>query len=277
MNRFFTLLLAASCLTAVGQVQGDVNGDGCVQLNDLLDVLSGFGQCDTASVAWECGQPFSYQGYDYETVYVAGSCWFAENLRAFRFRNGVEIATDLTSEEWSTTDQPAANAFGHGDGLCVPYSAYLDSVDACNPYKTYSSFGLLYNMYALIDTSGLCPFGWHLPTTESSSQLLNEFGGLACTGQYLKSSEWALLGDGFFAQTFCPDVAPSGLNILPGGQIDNYGESRGLGEYTALLFQNANGVFEAYRIQYCCPYFEPEGVVTGFGSNFGFSVRCIKD
>ena len=31
MNRFFTLLLAAS-LTAVGQVQGDVNGDGCVQL-----------------------------------------------------------------------------------------------------------------------------------------------------------------------------------------------------------------------------------------------------
>ena len=84
MNRLFTLLLAASCLTAVGQVQGDVNGDGCVQLNDLLDVLSGFGQCDTASVAWECGQPFSYQGYDYETVYVAGSCWFAENLRAFR-------------------------------------------------------------------------------------------------------------------------------------------------------------------------------------------------
>ena len=67
----------------------------------------------------ECGQPFSYQGYDYETVYVAGSCWFAENLRAFRFRNGVEIATDLTSEEWSTTNQPAANAFGHGDGIYI--------------------------------------------------------------------------------------------------------------------------------------------------------------
>jgi len=28
MNRFFTLLLAASCLTALGQVQGDFNDDG---------------------------------------------------------------------------------------------------------------------------------------------------------------------------------------------------------------------------------------------------------
>ena len=49
MNRFFTLLLAASCLTAVGQSSydssADSNGDGCVQLDDLLNILGSYGSC----------------------------------------------------------------------------------------------------------------------------------------------------------------------------------------------------------------------------------------
>ena len=44
MNRFFTLLLAASCLTAVGQVEfpwnPDTNDDGIVGAEDLLGLLS---------------------------------------------------------------------------------------------------------------------------------------------------------------------------------------------------------------------------------------------
>ena len=47
MNRFFTLLLAASCLTAVGQVtypyNPDGNADGLIGLSDMLDVLSLYG------------------------------------------------------------------------------------------------------------------------------------------------------------------------------------------------------------------------------------------
>ena len=48
MNRFFTLLLAASCLTAVGQVDfpynPDGNIDGLVGVQDLQDFLSIYGQ-----------------------------------------------------------------------------------------------------------------------------------------------------------------------------------------------------------------------------------------
>ena len=43
MNRFFTLLLAASCLTAVGQVtypyNPDGNADGDITVGDLQDFL----------------------------------------------------------------------------------------------------------------------------------------------------------------------------------------------------------------------------------------------
>ena len=47
MNRFFTLLLAASCLTAVGQVtypyNPDGNADGSITTYDLQDLLSTYG------------------------------------------------------------------------------------------------------------------------------------------------------------------------------------------------------------------------------------------
>ena len=41
-----------------------------------------------------CGEPIVYQGHTYQTVEVAGSCWFAENLRATEFRDGTEIPSE---------------------------------------------------------------------------------------------------------------------------------------------------------------------------------------
>ena len=47
MNRFFTLLLAASCLTAVGQItypyNPDGNADSLIGASDLQDILSTYG------------------------------------------------------------------------------------------------------------------------------------------------------------------------------------------------------------------------------------------
>ena len=54
----------------------DINFDGCVQLNDLLDLLSAYGDCGAEESAWQCGDPLEYQGYDYETVQIGEQCWF---------------------------------------------------------------------------------------------------------------------------------------------------------------------------------------------------------
>ena len=42
----------------------DINNDGCVQLNDLLDLLSAYGNCSAEESPWQCGDPLEYQGYD---------------------------------------------------------------------------------------------------------------------------------------------------------------------------------------------------------------------
>ena len=61
MNRFFTLLLAASCLTAVGQVpqfpyNPDENNDGFIGVNDLTGLLANFDEEFSAAVLSENGE-----------------------------------------------------------------------------------------------------------------------------------------------------------------------------------------------------------------------------
>ena len=85
--------LTQSCIVA-GNLS-DTDFDGCVGMADLLDLLSAFWTCvgfseesDNGVVAWSCGDPLEYQGYDYETVQIGEQCWFAENLRSQVFSNG---------------------------------------------------------------------------------------------------------------------------------------------------------------------------------------------
>ena len=136
----------------------DSNFDGCVQLNDLLDLLSAYGDCGRES-PWQCGDPLEYQGYDYETVQIGEQCWFAENLRAENYRNGDDISTNLSDEDWVSVSYGASSIYG-SDSNC---DSEVPEFDACNEEDSFSEFGRLYNWYAVIDERGLCPDGWLVP------------------------------------------------------------------------------------------------------------------
>ena len=82
----------ADSQTCIVANPSDSNFDGCVQLNDLLNLLSAYGDCGAEESPWLCGDPLEYQGYDYGTVQIGEQCWFAENLRA----TGMERLFQLT-------------------------------------------------------------------------------------------------------------------------------------------------------------------------------------
>ena len=141
----------------------DINLDGCVQLNDLLDLLSAFGDCGAEESAWHCGDPLEYQGYVYETVQIGEQCWFAENLRAEHYRNGDPIIEATSNADWVNVDEGA-------------FSVYLNEV--------------YYNGFSSIDERGVCPQGWSSGSDGSWIALAETVGGLNQAGDALRSESW---------------------------------------------------------------------------------------
>ena len=95
----------------------DGNGDGSVGSGDLLGLLTEFGAECTPETAFTCGDPVSYQSYDYATVQIFEQCWFAENLRAENYRNGDELSTNLDNSQWGSSTIGAVAVYGEGGGL----------------------------------------------------------------------------------------------------------------------------------------------------------------
>lgn len=129
----------------------DSNFDGCVQLNDLLDLLAAYGDCGAEESSWQCGDPLEYQGYDYETVQIGEQCWFAENLTSYSFANGDPIPNgDEIYQSWPTLTTP---------GFGFP--------------EFDTSFKPLYNFFVVDDTRGICPQGWVVPEISQFPDLTN--------------------------------------------------------------------------------------------------------
>ena len=153
-----------------------------------------------------CGDPVSYQGYDYATVQIGDQCWFAENLRSESYRNGDAIPTGLSISAWYNTTSGALAIYGQ-DSAC--YSASPDG-DACIPEWSLSEYGRLYNGYTVTDNRGLCPSSWHVPTDDDWENLTDIYGGLGHAADSLKSNYgWAF---GLNGQN------SSGFAGLPGGE-----------------------------------------------------------
>lgn len=229
----------------------DINVDGCVQLNDLLDLLSAYGNCvgDDEDALWQCGDPIEYQGFDYETVQIGEQCWFAENLRTSRYRSGELLLSGLSDTEWSNAT----------DGASCVYQ---------NDSVLESEFGRLYNFHAAIDPRGLCPVGWTVPSLDRWELLAEQLGGISSAGLHLKASEY--------------DNPPwDGLNTvqfgaLPGGlrwDDDRAFERLGGSGYWWTTEENGNLAIDArlYGNQ------EEMQIGTSNQRELGFSVRCIQN
>ena len=61
---------------------------------------------------YSCGDPVSYQGYDYATVLIGEQCWFAENLRSENYENGDAIPSGLSDGEWGARRQVLLRFWG---------------------------------------------------------------------------------------------------------------------------------------------------------------------
>ena len=201
-----------------------------------------------AASAFTCGtSTVTYDGYTYTTVQIGSQCWFKENLRTEKYRNGNAILTNIDDNTWTTTTSGAQAVYGQG---------------TANAATNLATYGRLYNSYAVSDARGLCPTGWHVPTDAEWTALITQLGGDSNAGSKMKTAAWG--GDnssGFSA-------LPGGFRHYSGGYFDFIG-SYGYWWSSSLdgsMYWNrglASGFSGVFRTQ-------------NFGSQ-GFSVRCLQD
>jgi uncharacterized protein (TIGR02145 family) len=184
---------------------------------------------------------------------VCTQTWMSTNLNVSNYRNGDLIPQVTDSATWINL----------ATGAWCWYK---------NDSATYAlKYGKLYNWYAVNDSRGLAPVGWHIPNNAEWDTLSSCFGGNGFSGGALKevgSVNWKAPNSGA--------TNASGLNFRPSGyrrwlEAIFYGDIE-LGIYwsstsdgPALAWARLVGFDGAFLN------------VSNYFKQNGFSVRCIKD
>ena len=222
----------------------DGNGDGAVGTADLLGLLTEFGAECTPETAFTCGNPVSYQGYDYETVQIGEQCWFAENLRVEFYQNGDAIPSALSDSLWSEVGTNGAFTWPSHDNA------------------TEDLFGKLYNGWVVLDSRGVCPDGWEVPTSFQLTLLMDNFSDFASAGEALKDDVWwnGSNSSGFTAR---PAGAQSYLNA---GFVVGFG--------SGARMWGTSSAPSLPHLHFSPSHAQIDG---NWDNNYGMSIRCIKD
>jgi uncharacterized protein (TIGR02145 family) len=199
-------------------------------------------------------------GHTYKTIQIGAQTWMAENLRTTKYRNGTSLVNITDSVAWKDTKE----------GAWCYYN---------NDLGNDTLYGKLYNWYAVIDSGGLCPSGWHVPTDAEWNVLAKQVDPSADTtlccnnaaGGSMKST-----GTQYWESPNRNATNSSGFSGLPGGSRSLTSTSFTYFEQTGYWWSSTETIIKTGQARFLF-YFD--GALTRFNADKsnGFSVRCLKD
>ena len=179
-------------------------------------------------------------------VTIGNQVWTSKNLDVSTYRNGDDIPLVEGFEKWTslTTGAWCYNENKTGKG---------------------STYGKLYNWYAVNDPRGLAPKGYHIPT-DAEWTILTTYLGTDAAAKMKSTTGWNEDGNG---------TNESGFAGLPGGFRNYYGNFYGVGAYGYWWSSSEDDT--NYALSRNLSY--NNGNVNRYFSfkQNGFSVRCLRD
>lgn len=210
-------------------------------------------------------------GNVYNTVQIGCQCWLQQDLKVSKYPNGEAIPYIDNDATWGALAD---------DNTSDAYSVYGDSnndgvVDIANP-----DYGYLYSYAAAIgdnwekdnaDNQGICPDGWHLPTDEEWTELVDELGGSAVAGGEMKetgTSHWLSPNTGA--------TNNSGFTGLPGGyRYESNGTFYPQANYSCRWRATESSTSNAWTCY--LHYLNADAGKGNSAKSYGFAVRCVRD
>jgi uncharacterized protein (TIGR02145 family) len=227
-------------------------------------LLPGNNTCNSENICTtgcEGQTTLTYHSRNYDLVEIGGQCWFADNLATDYYSNGDPIISGLGTTDWHNTVEGA-------------YAIYNGSS------SNDLTYGKLYNWYTTVDSRGVCPSGWHVPSDcewmylernigmdSSELEMFNE-RGIGLGGLLKSTSNWNSPNTGA--------SNGSGFNAVPGGGRFIGGSYGNLGVYCNFWTSTwVNSNLSRSRVL----SFDNSSILRVYGSNqqVGFSIRCIRD
>ena len=124
-----------------------------------------------------------------QDVTIGTQTWTSKNLNVSKFRNGEAIPLAKTTAEWELALDKKQPAW-----------CYYE-----NKGENGTTYGKLYNWYAVTDPRGLAPNGYHIPTDAEWTILTDYLGGDTIAGTKMKSTSGWNSFDGTTPCKVCKD------------------------------------------------------------------------
>ncbi len=182
---------------------------------------------------------------------IGSQIWITNNLDVSTYRDGTVIPQVTDPTAWANLTT----------GAWCYYA---------NTSSNGTTYGKLYNWYAVNDTRGLAPQGWHVATDSEWTTLTTYLGGTTVAGGAIKES-----GTTHWSSPNTNADNSSGFTGLPGGFRNNDGtfyNILGDGNYWSSSSDTTSNAWTRFT-NYI------SGNVFRYSHNklLGFSVRCVKD
>lgn len=197
-----------------------------------------------------CGNDF-YDTRDnriYGTVWIGGQCWMRQNLN---YGGMIDGSTAMTQ-----------------NGFVEKY-CYDDTIINCTLYGGLYQWDELM-AYGTNGTQGICPDGWHVPSSTEFDDLASYLGGWTVAGGKMKQA-----GTVVWQPPNTGATNESGFTGLPGGYRSSVTSNFVTSGYECYFWsstENSNNSW-SYRLYYLNDDFQSDLD----DHLYGFSARCIKD
>lgn len=191
-------------------------------------------------------------GNIYSTIIICNKKWTQTNLNVSHYRNGDVIPQVTNPIQWAN--------------LTTGAWCYYN-----NDSSNGAVYGKLYNWYAVNDSRGLAPDGWHIPTDSEWISLTSCIGGVGFGGK-LKET-----GNAHWISPNTEATNSSGFTALPAGQRSFY-------DGTFSFLQSGTAWWSSTEAGNSSITWT-RGLVNFWGTvsrndmykGFGISVRCVKN
>lgn len=193
----------------------------------------------------------------YNTVTIGEQTWMVENLKTTHYRNGDAILHATVDMQWFETTNERIGAYCNYEN---------DEING-------EIYGRLYNKHVVTDRRGICPEGWHIPTSAEWKELESYLGGNNVAGGKLKE-----IGTDHWVNPNLGADDSSGFRGVPGGVRFGTGAFGSIGFSCYLWSSDWSNVDGSAAPWFRLINYSAKSIYKNdYSEATGFSIRCIRD